>query len=931
MRWILSFAVIMVCHFLSMAQTIMNPEFDRTDQPLFHIEKIEHTKDSTIVTCTLFVEDVMWANISPNTYLEDSSEHKKYRISRCEGLPFAPHQRTFSNSKKCNVRMLFPFCGDSDIINFIESTTKKSFNIYGISMKNSNEDTLENSIEQASLLSSKANYFFTIKDYEKATQYEEQAIKIKKWWFGKQSEEYEKSLFMLGIYYGCSLTYEKALKCFEEDIKIRAQLYGENTESYSEALRGLAMCYENLNRSSKAIPYYEAALKIKEETTGKLNYEYAQTKGLLAQSYYKIGDIPKAFESAREATELKKQLLGTHDEEFLISLLNLAQYNMWSDLNKSKELLLNIVDTTKYYYGREHQLYLLSTNALSQCLILLNKTSDAMFYAKENAEISLSLYGEQSIQYSLSMDLLSQIYEFMNDYDNAINCGKKSIQFVKTKIPAINLSTILHSIATCYAKKNDYYNALKFSREAIQVFKNIIIKDFDKLNSEQKYSLWRILHRIYDKGYPLYVANCMNKANIQDLYNNALFFKDITLNEDCSKGITWEMIKASLNDNDIAIEFIESIGKDSPNCYFALLNKKEYETPKMIKLFDASQFDSVLLKDDSSYGQKIKLGELIWGKVKEELLGVNNIYFSPVGMFHSIAIEDLPINEHTYYSDKYNLYRLSSTRQLVNMKEKKYYRKAMLFGGLNYNCGNMNMPNGDIRGGYDYLANTLEEVKEIAKILTNKKIESFVFNGLDGTEEIFKQFAIQNSEILHLATHGENIQQQSVETTKNRMNYNFLRINDSFDQLVYEKDALSWSFILLSGGNKLVNRENISEGEEDGILTALEISSMNLSNIDLVVLSACKTALGYNGVDNSVLGLQRGFKRAKANTILMSLDKVDDEATKILMVEFYRNLMDGKTKLQSLKNAQKYLRQMNNGKYDDPKYWASFIMLDGLN
>ena len=58
---------------------------------------------------------------------------------------------------------------------------------------------------------------------------------------------------------------------------------------------------------------------------------------------------------------------------------------------------------------------------------------------------------------------------------------------------------------------------------------------------------------------------------------------------------------------------------------------------------------------------------------------------------------------------------------------------------------------------------------------------------------------------------------------------------------------------------------------------------------------------------------------------------VDDEATQILMVEFYRNLMSGKSKHQSLKDAQKYLRQYENGKYDDPKYWAAFILLDGLN
>lgn len=132
-------------------------------------------------------------------------------------------------------------------------------------------------------------------------------------------------------------------------------------------------------------------------------------------------------------------------------------------------------------------------------------------------------------------------------------------------------------------------------------------------------------------------------------------------------------------------------------------------------------------------------------------------------------------------------------------------------------------------------------------------------------------------------------------------------------------------------GNRLISRQDKLDKEGDGIISGLEISTMSFPNLDLVVLSACKTALGYSGVDYSVLGLQRAFKQAGAKTIIMSLSKVDDEATRILMVEFYRNLMNGKTKRQSLQDAQQYLRKIDNGKYDDPKYWASFIMLDGLN
>ena len=139
------------------------------------------------------------------------------------------------------------------------------------------------------------------------------------------------------------------------------------------------------------------------------------------------------------------------------------------------------------------------------------------------------------------------------------------------------------------------------------------------------------------------------------------------------------------------------------------------------------------------------------------------------------------------------------------------------------------------------------------------------------------------------------------------------------------------SFLVMSGANSSINKEGFLNTEEDGLLTASEISKFDLHKIKMLVLSACETARGNYGTDDMIWGVQRGFKEAGVKSILMSLKKVDDEATKILMVEFYKNLMSGKTKLQSLKDAQKHLRQIDNGKYDDPKYWASFILLDGLN
>jgi len=117
---------------------------------------------------------------------------------------------------------------------------------------------------------------------------------------------------------------------------------------------------------------------------------------------------------------------------------------------------------------------------------------------------------------------------------------------------------------------------------------------------------------------------------------------------------------------------------------------------------------------------------------------------------------------------------------------------------------------------------------------------------------------------------------------------------------------------------------------EDGILTAKELSRLDFRGLDLVVLSACQTGLG-DITSEGVFGLQRGFKKAGAQTLLMSLWKVDDTATLLLMTEFYNKLINGNSKKQSLYKAQQYLRTYQNGVYDKPEYWAAFIMLDGIN
>ena len=146
-----------------------------------------------------------------------------------------------------------------------------------------------------------------------------------------------------------------------------------------------------------------------------------------------------------------------------------------------------------------------------------------------------------------------------------------------------------------------------------------------------------------------------------------------------------------------------------------------------------------------------------------------------------------------------------------------------------------------------------------------------------------------------------------------------------------EDKTLTRSGLLFAGANNTL-RDKEPVGIDDGILTAQEISKLDLRNLSLVVLSACETGKGEVTQGEGVFGLQRGFKKAGAGTIVMSLWKVDDEATEMMMTQFYQNLCGGMDKHEALHKAQKYLREYKdengNKKYDKPYYWAAFIILD---
>jgi CHAT domain-containing protein len=209
------------------------------------------------------------------------------------------------------------------------------------------------------------------------------------------------------------------------------------------------------------------------------------------------------------------------------------------------------------------------------------------------------------------------------------------------------------------------------------------------------------------------------------------------------------------------------------------------------------------------------------------------------------------------------------------------------------------------------LPGTEKEVNQVQFMLKQKGWITAEFVEKSASEENIKE--INSPKIFHIATHG--FYKPSIQGT--------LRDELQGNEAALNQNPLMRTGLLLKGAGDLMEKTEYNYNMENGILTAYEAMSLNLDKTDLVVLSACETGLGDLEAGEGVYGLQRAFLVAGAKVLIMSMFKVDDEATQKLMLKFYQKWLNSANLRQSFIEAKKELRV----DYADPIYWGAFMMI----
>jgi CHAT domain-containing protein len=393
--------------------------------------------------------------------------------------------------------------------------------------------------------------------------------------------------------------------------------------------------------------------------------------------------------------------------------------------------------------------------------------------------------------------------------------------------------------------------------------------------------------------------------------------------------VDWKQVRSTLKTGEAAIEILRlnTIDKRTRNgysrsgglsdsvVYAVLILKPDLPEPQLFYLPNGNRMEKrslpfyrnsiyARLEDRSSYNE-------FWLPIQEHLANIKRVFISPDGVYNQINLNTL-FNPLTgkYVIDEMELVYLTNTSDMLRKKSDVGMREAVLIGRPAYKLdqvpvlaeratpeyGLRNILTEDLMNfrqqDFVDLPGTESEVTRIEETLKARNMSVVTYTGAEASEENVKM--LSSPAILHIATHG-----------------------------FFVEDAASVVNPMIRSGVVLAGVENAErKGAEDGILTAYEATNLDLESTNLVVLSACQTGLGEVRNGEGVYGLQRAIIVAGAGNLLMSLWKVDDEATSQMMSGFYQ-AWDGTDNLRAFRETQLALRS----KYRHPFYWGAFIML----
>lgn len=753
--------------------------------------------------------------------------------------------------------------------------------------------------------------------------------------------------------------------------------YAKNLLSkYGDSLR-------RINDLDKSELIFQELLSIYADHEKKSEYNYSQQLWRYSQTLIKAKKNLLALEKLNEAESLlQKQGPSEYGTIYLARTLK-SKAEIYLELNKKKDaekFFKKSYDIVSSAHGKKYSLekrplyieYLIGIAKLNKSKGNLNNAEKLFNQALYLADVD-SIWNQSSSYISSRIAVYRDLILIAQEKKNTIALDKYCLQLnllrkraLKDRFAYIcerqknelikeekSLSDLIHNL-TLWNFKNRPEGILKSYEEEL-FLKGLVLDDYieyiSKLKAKDDMETNELIYTWKRKKESLdnFVISRKSDSTYLDSLQNEIESIERSLSNTFSKSkrafenfsVNAKDVYSQLSGDEAILEFIHfdiirDGEKTDSTLYAALIIKKDSLRNKFIPLFFESELDKILKKEKTRkrdyaerlYGTAQTKGfegirqpnffyEKIGKKLHPEIKDSKRIYFSTSGSLNRINVGAIKFENKSAFFDKFEMIQLGNTKKISQEKSKDYRNTEwVLIGGVDYGGSEENRFAEDrgSSGLWFDLEYSQVEVNEISKLLDTKNhrliqgeqaVEKSIYNLDKGSF---------SPRVLHLSTHGYFFER----------NYSGLAKNSVY--AVVDDPMLRSGLIMANANDSWTAEHTISSAREDGVLTAQEIGDLDLSNTELVVLSACETGLGEIKGNEGVFGLQRAFKKAGVKYILMTLWQVPDFQTKEFMTNFYTNLIAEEMPIrEAFQQAQRNFKQLHP---EDPYLWAGFILIE---
>jgi CHAT domain-containing protein/tetratricopeptide (TPR) repeat protein len=819
----------------------------------------------------------------------------------------------------------------------------------------------ENHPDYATSLSNLAALYEAMADYARAELLYRQAMDIRRRVLGESHPSYANSLNNLAALYDATGDHVRAKSLQRQVVQICQQTLGETHPEYATSLNNLAALYKATGEYSQAERLYLQALEISLQRLGENHPSYATSLSNLAGLYKTMGNYAQAELLYRRACGIMGRALGTNHPSYAATLNNLASsYNATGDYALAEQLHRQALAIRCQALGENHPHCANSLNNLAALCPAQGRSQEGFDLLRRALTIDDRILGQVFTIGSESQRLASlwaiqgRLEAFLSLVSLYLADSRPAIQGaldVLLRRKALGAEALLAQrdavLGGRYTHLQEPLRQLTLLRQQIaqktlagptagedpavhqrqlaewhaerERQEQALARQIPEMNLEQK--LRAADRRAVALGLPEGVALVefvrLNVANFQAVRARGE-------REWLPARYLAFVLPAGEPDNVQMIDLGEAEPIDQMIADFRAAITRDPGERRRDQLPDADE------ESEEAAGtappvppadQGTALRRALFDALVPHLGGRTRLLLCPDGDLTRLPFEVLPGVNGGRLIDTYQISYLSSGRDVLRfgtpasgqprpplvaadpdfdlvsqpVPVPSTPQKSGFFSWL---LGGHHSRDLDRAVGASRLPGTRTEGERIAALLKVKPwLEGEVLEG-----RLKEQ---RSPRILHLATHGFFCKDQPHDP----------------DAGSRWENPLLRSGLLLAGYNTWLARGELPPEAEDGMLTAEDVTGLDLLDTELVVLSACETGLGQIHVGEGVFGLRRAFVLAGAKTLVMSLWKVPDQQTQELMVDFYQRILAGQPRAEALRQAQLALKE----KHPDPYYWGAFI------